>query len=395
MASNRIDPSDNPDNPTLWTYDTNNRIMASPGLTYTFDADGNISTRSDGASFGYDFINRLRTFTKGTTSAGYSYDPFGRRIMKTVNGTATWFLWDGDNLLAEYTSGGLPITRYAYAGGYAPIQLDQGGSLYDVHADRLETPRLLTNASQSKAWRATLQAYGQAAITDNLAGPHVTLNLRFPGPYADAESGLYYNEFRTYDPGAGRYAEADPIGQAGGINAYRYALNSPARFFDPFGLVEGSPSNLRKRQAIAQLALDQNGSTAFSFDANLSPRYPAESNKCSGFTCAAAASAGANTTVTVPDGQGGTKIRCPTAAELGPKGNVPDWRLLRANESRKPGDIMSDPFSGGTAGATGHAAIVVPDGSGGTTTEGAHSDRVGPPGADRPSNPSYRRYTGD
>lgn len=130
------------------------------------------------------------------------------------------------------------------------------------------------------------------------------------------------------------------------------------------------------------------------YDANLSPQYPAGSNKCSGFTCAAAASAGADTTVTVPDGKGGTKTRCPTAAELG-RGNVPDWRLLGAGESPEAGDIMADPFPGGTAGATGHAAVVVPDGSGGTTTQGAHADRVGPPGANYPTNPRYRRYTGD
>ncbi|RMK76117.1 hypothetical protein IPC84_28670, partial [Pseudomonas aeruginosa] len=38
------------------------------------------------------------------------------------------------------------------------------------------------------------------------------VNLRFPGQYYDAESGLHYNYFRDYDPETGRYVESDPIG---------------------------------------------------------------------------------------------------------------------------------------------------------------------------------------
>ena len=40
--------------------------------------------------------------------------------------------------------------------------------------------------------------------------------FRYPGQYADAETGLYYNRFRYYDPVAGQYISQDPIGLAGG-----------------------------------------------------------------------------------------------------------------------------------------------------------------------------------
>ncbi|HBA8808306.1 TPA: hypothetical protein J1226_004559, partial [Escherichia coli] len=59
--------------------------------------------------------------------------------------------------------------------------------------------------------------------------------LRFPGQYEDAESGLYYNRFRYYDPDTAQYISADPIGLLGGTNPYGYVLN-PLREFDPFGL---------------------------------------------------------------------------------------------------------------------------------------------------------------
>ena len=43
------------------------------------------------------------------------------------------------------------------------------------------------------------------------------------GQYKDAETGLYYNRFRYYDPNIGNYISQDPIGLAGNNpTLYRY-----------------------------------------------------------------------------------------------------------------------------------------------------------------------------
>lgn len=53
----------------------------------------------------------------------------------------------------------------------------------------------------------------------------------------DADSEVIYNYYRTYDPQMGRYIESDPIGLAGGINTYAYAVANPLTRIDPVGLI--------------------------------------------------------------------------------------------------------------------------------------------------------------
>jgi RHS repeat-associated protein len=49
-------------------------------------------------------------------------------------------------------------------------------------------------------------------------------------------SGYQYRRNRYYDPTTGRFTQEDPLGLAGGINAYGFANGDPVSYSDPFGL---------------------------------------------------------------------------------------------------------------------------------------------------------------
>ena len=72
--------------------------------------------------------------------------------------------------------------------------------------------------------------------------------LRFPGQYYDAESDLFENWNRYYDPNTGRYLQSEPglqkpeliralAGQGRTLAGYGYAQNNPLKFEDPDGML--------------------------------------------------------------------------------------------------------------------------------------------------------------
>jgi RHS repeat-associated protein len=49
-------------------------------------------------------------------------------------------------------------------------------------------------------------------------------------------SGQMYMRNRYYDPASGQFTQPDPIGLAGGLNAYGFAAGDPVSYADPYGL---------------------------------------------------------------------------------------------------------------------------------------------------------------
>ncbi|NKQ56990.1 type IV secretion protein Rhs [Amycolatopsis sp. K13G38] len=177
----------------------------------------------------------------------YSYDPLGRRIGKQCvlpDGTvaeSTRFVWDGTVLIEqEYAdaAGVRHVTTWERRpGGTEPVtQYERGPAgerFLSVVTDAIGTPTELVDAQGRLAWSARRALWGRVVP---VPGAPATTPLRFPGQYADAESGLHYNVFRYYDPAAARYVSQDPLGLEGGPNPVAYVAD-PFAEYDPLGLM--------------------------------------------------------------------------------------------------------------------------------------------------------------
>ena len=99
------------------------------------------------------------------------------------------------------------------AGGAERQNQPARSQLHYLVTDHLGSPVLALNKAGEATWKARYEAFGKARI-DNASMAQI--NLRLPGQYFDAETGLHQNWNRDYAPGIGRYVQADPIGLAGG-----------------------------------------------------------------------------------------------------------------------------------------------------------------------------------
>jgi RHS repeat-associated protein len=248
--------------------------------TYVHDAQGRLTRKTQKLLSGqkrtwtytWNTEDRLtEVVTPGGETWRYIYDPLGRRTAKHRLGTdgtiveQVTFIWDGTRL-AEQTAVGGKITTWEYAhDSHRPLaqiirprlieQLPSGIAALNIsstdaprfHAvitDPTGTPTELVAPDGRIVWqhRTTLWGAPLPSPTPPDDQDGTDCLLRFPGQYADHETGFHYNLHRFYDPETARFISPDPLGLEPSPNNHAYVRN-PLRWTDPTGLTPCIPTN--------------------------------------------------------------------------------------------------------------------------------------------------------
>lgn len=213
------------------------------------DAVGNVLSRGKSRlSYGASGdLLRVSDGGNGAVIADYRYDAQGQRVAKKTAGQIRYFMYDDGQLVAEANAAGRVVVEYIYLGRRPVARLRHDatasggwflGARADpvieyLHTDQRDAVETMSDADGKLLWRGELDAFGALRSERGVSGG---MPLRLSGQYADQETGLHYNVHRYYDPQAGRYLQADPLGLAAGMNMYAYVDSDPLNKSDPQGL---------------------------------------------------------------------------------------------------------------------------------------------------------------
>ncbi len=201
------------------SYNVNNQLTQWKGATLTYDANGNLTT--DGTNtYIWNARNQLVSIS-GPVPASFQYDPFGRRVSKTIVGM-TQYLYDGANPVQELS--GTTASANLLTGGLDEYfqRTDAAAGARTFLTDALGSTLALADSTGTLQTQYTFEPFGNTSVT----GAATTNSFAYTGRELDA-TGLYFYRARYYNPQLQRFISEDPIGFSGDINLYAYAGNSP------------------------------------------------------------------------------------------------------------------------------------------------------------------------
>jgi RHS repeat-associated protein len=276
-------------------YDALGRLRA-------FDKRSCSATHADGGQNVCNFAVSVDASDKGYFDE-YRYDALGRRVLIRSRSDSTCpasslqcvsvvqrTVYDGDHVLYELQMPGadsitpsqlerdtvttfqpnLPFGRVAYTNGLVldkPLDVIRVGYDSTWPGPEAVIPHAnwqgvddIGSFDDGRDSRCTSYAQGQQDTCIQITWPAPLYGLFFQDPYHDLllpvawfgslingrrdASGQVFLRNRYYDPEAGRFTQEDPLGLAGGLNAYDFANGDPVNFSDPLGLASEPTASL-------------------------------------------------------------------------------------------------------------------------------------------------------
>jgi len=258
---------------TTFTVDADGRLTSSVSgsvvTTYTHDLYGRRTSAESTASattYSWDAAGQLAGITTPGASATYAYGAGGMLESVSVTTpqgtTSTQSVWDGQTLLAECDSDGT-LYRYVHGPDGSPLSLVRtrpGGpdERFNYHTDALGSVVAITSETGTVVATYRYGAFGEVLATGGSDAALASRNpLRYRAYYYDTHSALYYLPARYYDPASARFLSPDPAPASAGdprtLDRYMYCMGDPVNYYDPSGayLAAGGGASKVSDEAIA------------------------------------------------------------------------------------------------------------------------------------------------
>lgn len=246
---NRIEERPFNQPPLVYIPNVLNQYQAIGKTGFQFDANGNLI--DDGQRlYRYNYRNTLSQVIDKSTGAELLrllYDASGRSIAVREAGATIHLLYDGVNVIEEYTGGSLTVQYVNENGVDRRCQASQGGLEFWYHQDLLCSIRLLTSAGGQLVARYEYEPFGQLALPVGHSNPYC-----FAGRRLFHTLNLYDARARQYSPTLGRFLQRDPKGMVDDANQYIYGGNNPKTFIDQMGLEKSGVVSFTEDMTLAQ-----------------------------------------------------------------------------------------------------------------------------------------------
>ncbi len=244
-AGNRLSQT-TPAGTTDYTYDDANRLANTAGVTYTWDANGNLLW--DGVyTYTYTTANRLASVSSGPSSVvNYSYNGLGDRVRQTSGGATTDYAIDLAGGLTQVLADGTNV--YLYGNGRI-AQYGAGGVDYFL-GDALGSVRQLVNGNGNVTLAKRYEPYGEELAHEGTASSIYGYTGEITNP-----TGLVYLRARYYAPWQGRFISRDTwegdYTRSLSLNKWIYVESNPVTYQDPTGKFRiPCPASWRNGRAI-------------------------------------------------------------------------------------------------------------------------------------------------
>jgi RHS repeat-associated protein len=218
---------------TLLSFDAYNHISG-----YSYDAAGNLLNDTV-HTYTYDAEGRLSTVD--TSAATYTYDALGKRVMSVTGGHTYYFGYNQGSAVAWELQDTTAYRGEIY-GGMGKIATYKAGLTFFPTQDLVGTVRnnVTQDGGASESCVSLPFGDGQSCFGNAPGQPGPGF---FTGQDRDTESNLDHFQFRQYNSTDGRWMVPDPAGMAAvnpgnpqTWNRYAYVINNPLNFTDPLGL---------------------------------------------------------------------------------------------------------------------------------------------------------------